>query len=221
MHKDLANIQKYSVTVLGNYPEQKETLKSRMHAAEEVLKTAKDELDKAEDIESYDRATEAIRRAELEVKFAKNALDKLSSAPRMNEKEYMQNLNVCREIMEDAVKSYRKKAKALMDQLKTVTDEYKQTAEDVNTTLVKLDEAANVLQCKYPYRVERRNKLPDVHIPDKKAWEKAALRYDGYRACTLATEARPEDNPRPRETHNSVLCAAWGAIQKGYPAETY
>lgn len=218
MNKDLEKIQKRSTEILGDYPAQRAELVKRLAEAEENAKQAKAALDAAEDLESYDRAAEVLKRAELATKFARNALEKLDAAPRMDEAEYMKALNTCKGIMDKAASTYRVKAAALMDQLKALTDEYRETAEETNSTLVKLDEAANILQSKYPYKVRRYQGMPDRKELDKSAWLEYALRYEGYTACRLATDCTAEEKAEhPHHTQDSILVAAWQAVHNGYP----
>ncbi len=208
MNRDLEKIMKRSAAILGDYPERKAALVMELRSAESELASAKAEQEAAEDLVAYDSATERIKRAELAVKFARNAISKLDGAPRMDELEYKKALNSCKTIMEAAASEYRTKAAALMDQLRAVTDTYKQIAADTNSTLERLDEAANVLQVKYP---------PSVFAPGVELWKEHALRYDSDVAASMATNSRPEDRDLPHELHDSVLCAAWSATIKAYP----
>lgn len=222
MDKTLEKIRKRSGELLGDYPAQREELVKKLQEAEATRSRAHAALIAADDLESYDNATEALNRAELAVRFAKGAVDKLDAAPRMKEEEYRKAINACAGIMSQAVDTYRVKAKALMDQLKALTDEYTQTAEEVNGTLVKLDEAANVLQSKYPYKIHKFQGMPDRKELDKRAWLDHALRYEGYTACTLATTCAPEEiAEHPHKTQDSVLTAAWQAVQRGYPHRSF
>ena len=207
MLKDLERIQAKAVEIMGDYPAKQAELRERIRAAEEELRAAKAELEAAEDLAEYDRAREKVERAELALRFAKNALEKLQSAPRMKEADYMKALTTCRDIMEKAAGSYREKATALMDQLKALTDEYKQTAADTNSTLKKLDEAANILQSKYG--------RDQKSLTYRENWQKYALRYDNGKPCAMVTEIK---NANPAfKNHDSVLCAAWLAMNKAYP----
>lgn len=217
MNKDLERIQRRSETILGDYPEKRAALVTNLRAAEEGLARAISDQEAAEDMESYDRAQETVKRAELGVKFAKNALKKLEGAPRMDEAEYMRALSICQGIMDKATGEYREKAAGLMGQLKAVTDEYKQIAEETNSTLEKLDAAANVLQSKYTSRESKRQGAPSVFIPDGNVWKQHALRYDQGTAYAMATESLPEEREQPHKIHDSVLCAAWEAVRKAFP----
>lgn len=218
MDKELEKIRKRSTEILGDYPEKRAELLSEYEEAEANKKQAKAALDAATDLDSYDKARAVLKRAELAAKFAKGAVDRLDGAPRMTEAEYMQALTTCRGVMNKATSYYKQKAAALMAQLKAVRDEYIQTAEDTNGTLVKLDDAANVLQTKYPYKVTHYQGVPDRLTPNRDAWREYALRYDSSTACTLATVRTAEE--RAAEPHNpfdSVLVAAWQAVERGYP----
>lgn len=208
MLKDLEKIQARAAGILGDNPEKLAELRRAVKASEETLQAARAEQEAAEDLAGYDKAAERVRQAELRLKFSKATLDKLENAPRMTEADYMKALNTCRGIMERAAEAYREEAAALMDQLKKITDEYKQTAKDTNATLIKLDEAANILQSKYG-----REQKDLTHLEN---WQKYALRYDNGKPCAMATETKKEGYP-PYKNHDSVLCAAWLAMGKAYP----
>ncbi len=205
MNKELEKIQKRSTAIMGDYPERKAALVTEMKDAEAELKNAKAEQEAAEDLAAYDEAQEKIKRAELGVKFARNAIKKLDGAPRMDEAEYLKAVNVCKTIMEKAVLEYRQKAAALMDQLRIATDQYMEIAADTNVTLEKLDAAANILQVKYPN---------SVFAPGVDLWKDYALRYDIDTMQRMATEAPPEERGNLCVSHDSVLAAAWSAMIK-------
>ena len=220
MKKELEQIQKHSKEILGDYPEKREELITRLAENDEKITQAKAAVEAAEDLKGYDKATEVLKRAELERKFTRNALEKLDAAPRMAEDEYFQALNTCKNIMDAAAVTYRSEAAGLMAQLKAIRDAYQETAAEVNSTLEALDAAANVLQSKYPCKVTTYTNGPERSKRDPGAWRQYALRYDAATAATLATECDPEYKDKVT-THDSVLTAAWGAIERAFPRKIY
>ena len=222
MNKDLEKIRNHSREILGDYPEKKAALVKDLREAEAYLNSAKATLDAAEDLESYDNAAEEVKRAEMAVKFSRNAIDKLDAAPRMGEADYMGAITTCKSIMDKATSAYREKAAALMDQLKTLTDDYRQIAEDTNYTLIMLDEAANVLQSKYPYKIYKRQGEPDQKVLNKSAWQDYALRYEPSTACRMATSCTEAARAtHPTHMHDSLLIAAWRAVGQAYPRKSF
>lgn len=221
MNKELEKIQKNAMSILGDYPNKRAKLLEKLTEAEAEKDKAEKVLEAAEDLGEYDRATETIKRADLSIKFTQKELDKMERSPRMNERDYLNARNICRDIMEKAVDNYREKAAQIMGQLKELTDEYQQTAKEVNETLAKLDEGANLLQSKYPDRVTKYNNKPDGAIRDREAWREYALHYDNGTIHKLATRVKPGDRKSPNHSHDSILCAAWGAVIKGYPKKEY
>ena len=218
--KVLESIKKQSKTILGDYPEKRAALVQKITKAENELDLAEEMLEAAEDLKQYDAATEKVKRAELEVKFARNALTKLDQQPRMDEADYNKAVESCRKIMDVAVASYRKEAVALMDKLKALTDDYKQTAEEVNQTLEELDRAANVLQSKYPCDEHKMQGAPSTFTPNRNAWKTHALRYDAGTVCDMATCCEP-DPKNPHFQHDSILAHAWRAVSIAYPRQSY
>ena len=222
MDKELEKIRKRSTEILGDYPEKRAELVARLAEAEKTETVAKNALESSVDLDSYDKAMEVVKRAELGKKFVNDALRKLDEHPRMDADEYQKAVNTCKKIMDNAVDTYRTKAADLMDQLKKLRDDYLQTAEDTNNTLMQLDAAANVLQTRHPYKAAHFTGRPDVALRDKKAWIAHAVRYDAYTAGRLATTCSEDDKEEgPYIDHDSLLVAAWYAVEKGYPRKSY
>lgn len=222
MLKELSRIQNTSCELMKGFPAKLEERKIELRAAEEKLEQAKDRLEAAENIEEYDRASAEVKRAELVVKFAKTALEKLESAPRMDESEYNSAVETCTGIMDKAVAEYRKKTTALMEQLKAVKDEYMAISKDVNNTLVTLDNAANVLQSRYPCREYKYVGMPSEYKKDPTAWREHAVRYDNGLPCSLATVAKDpvltglDKFSKWGPIYDKVLENAWLVIDRAY-----
>lgn len=222
MLKELSRIQNTSNELMKGFPAKLEERKIELRAAEDELEQAKDRLEAAENIEEYDRASAEIKRAELVVKFAKTALEKLESAPRMDESEYNSAVETCTGIMDKAAAEYRKKTTALMEQLKAVKNEYMAIAKDVNNTLVTLDNAANVLQSRYPCREYKYVNAPSEFEKDPNAWREHAVRYDNGRPYHLATIAEDpvltglEKFSKWGPIYDKVLENAWRAVDRAY-----
>ena len=224
MNKELEKIKAQSAVIMGDYPQKHEELVKQLAAARAELKQAQAVLEGVEDLESYDSATEAVKRAELRVKFAAQALDKLESAPRMSEEEYSKAVQICQQLMDNAIANYREKAPAIIDQLKALQDNYLQAAADITGTLKALDNAANILQVKYPYAVQQYWQDGNiVSVPTGKSpteWEKHAVRFYPSDAFRMATSCE-KDPKEPHKQWDSVLAAAWNAVEKAYPRTTY
>ena len=100
MNKELEKIRKRSTEILGDYPEKRAELVARLSEAEKGVVAAQKALDSTVDLESYDKATEKVKRAELGKKFVNDALRKLEEAPRMDADEYQKAVNTCKKIMD-------------------------------------------------------------------------------------------------------------------------
>ena len=211
MIKGLEQIRKKSADLYVGYPERLAELEAQLTGAEQDLKEAQAAQAAADTLEAYDTATAAVDQAKDRVKFAQIAVNELKGASRMSESEYMSAVNTCRSIMIKATEEYRKTAFTLMNQLKAQYDKYMETAADVTGTLSALDDAANILQTRHANRI--------VHLqdaPDPSEWERHALRYYPADAARLATESGD-----PRQPHDSVLAAAWKAINRAYPHRNF
>ena len=218
--KELERIRKRSEVIMGDYPEKRNELSEKVKQAEAMRDQTREAVEQAENMEQYERANEQLKLAELEVKFAKKALEKLDGAPRMDEAEYYAASGDCDRIMKKAVEEYRRQAVSLMDQLKEVQDKYLQTAAETNETLELLDKSANILQTKHRIKVRHFQGEPDKLTPDANAWKNHALRFPPGEAAILATECE-RDPDEPHKTHDSVLCAAWQATRAAYPRRNF
>ena len=218
MNKQLEKIQKRCHDIYKDFPKKLETLKAQLTEARNELTEARAAQDAAEDLTGYDLATDVLKRAEKKVHFAERELNKLTGAARMPEGEYLQAVGTCQGIVASATEEYRKKAFALMEQLKAAQDQYKDTVADVNNTLIKLDQAANILQTKHKNRTDQYSDgeggFYDISRPDPSEWERHAVRFTPADAVRLGTDSKSEDGLKP---HDSVLTAAWAAIYKGFP----
>ena len=223
MLKELEKIHKRNQEIYKDYPAKRANLEAQLKDALEDLNAAKAEQDAADDLTRYDAAAEAVKRAELRVKFAETALNKLDGAPRMTEQEYMVTVGTCQGIVAGAAEEYRKKALDLMEALKDAQDKYKGIVSDVNKTLIELDQSANVLQTMHKNRVDQytdgEGGYYDVSRPDPKEWERHAVRFYPADAARMGTECRTEEEPYKQ--HDSVLAAAWTAVYKGFPHRTF
>ena len=220
---ELKVIRERTAAVYGDYPQKKAELAGQLAGAQRDLRAAKAAQETADTLKTYDEATEAVKRAEIRVNFAKAAIEKIDVTPRMSDEDYFKAVDTCRGIMTKATDDYRKKAAALMDQLKAARDAYTETAADVNGALVALDEAANVLQSRHrpkPTTYVGNGIVPTHTVSqDPREWEKYALRYLPGDVAAMGTE--PRGYHQDHETHDSVLTAAWNAVSKAYPRRYY
>lgn len=207
MNKDFERISKQSANILGDYPEKHEELIIRVKEAEEAVQRAEKAVDRTEDIEEYDNAVTVLERAKLEYKFAKTALKKLESAPRMDEDEYQSMVDTIQNEVMKAAEAYRKVAAAAFERILAAHDEYKQLLYDADMVLGKLDAAANVLQVKYRYREIERQNMEPIRIEDPNEWSRHSVRYvvtgKGYEMVT-----------REGNEQNEIQLAAWNAAEK-------
>lgn len=209
MNKTITEIYKRASEIIGNDPEKKAELMAELEEGRTELMAAKNAKEKAENLDEYNKASKAVEAAELKVKFAKNALARLETTPRMSEEEYNKYISACEGIMSQAAIDYRAKAAALMDQLNEIHEEYIAIAREVDGALIMLDDAAHILQSK--------------HANETFGWKVYALRYekDSDKAYKMATCCTEEEKTKPHYQWDSVLTAAWNAVKKGYPRNAF
>lgn len=193
----IRNIRERSDAINAAYERRKAELENELADNQKELEAGKAALDAADNVDDYDIANEAVRRAELKIRFANNALRKYVEAPRMSGEEYDELLKACRTTMEDAATGYRTKALELIDQLRNLRSSYLSLAADINGALEGLDAAANVMQTRYPCRVttyvQDATSTYDVRTPDPNEWKNHALRYTPDAACKLANDSGDQD----------------------------
>ena len=220
--KELSKIKKKIQAISGDYPQKKEKLLSERETAMRDIREAKASIEDAETMEEYDKAVESLSRAELSLSFINKGLDKIESSPRMSEREYTSAVSTCKAVMDDATKEYRSKTEYYMAQMKALKDKYLETVNEVNETLIALDEASNVLQSRYPYKIHSYEGLEDRVVPDKDAWREYAVRYTPLQVHAMATGCTEEERGECGwKTHDSVLVNAWTSLDKAYPRQIY
>ena len=212
----LIEINKRSAAVYGDIPQKKAELSGQLAEAGAELREAKASLDAAGDLKEFDKAAEAVKRAETRAQFVEGAIRKLNESPRMSEAEYNSIVDTCGRIMEGAAADYREKVSALMDQIKEAKDLYLSIAANVDQTLTDLDEAANVLQTKYADRIDQysdgKGGTYEITRPDPNEWRKHVVRYAPGTACQLANGSG--------DSRDKVLYVAWDAVSRAYPEQT-
>lgn len=218
MNKKLEEIMNKAAEIVKDLPQKRGELVLDLQSAEAELERVQSALDKVDNLDDFDKATEGVKRAEMRVKFAKDAIDKLNNTPRMEEKDYFQAVDFCKNLMSEAAADYRKKAYAIMESLRELHEEYAQTVADVDNTLSTLDKAANILQSKFPCRVLTFQGAPDQKIKDGNAWMQYAVRFTPADAARLAMAC---ENPENGKRYSSVLTAAWRVIDNAYPEKEY
>lgn len=185
--KTISAIQKRFDQITSEDADNLSRMKAELEAAKVNKEAAQTAIDNATDIESYNKALDALLKSKREIEFTEKAIDEFYAIPRMDEAEYYTAVNDCKKIVADAAAEYRITVSKLLDQLVSVQDEYMQIAANTNDALIKLDTAARVLQNKYKYKVLSYNKEPDVVVPDMEIWKDHAIRFYPDAACRLAT----------------------------------
>lgn len=185
--KTLSAIQKRCEQITSEDAEKLSGMEAELEAAKVNNEAAQVAIDKAADIETYNKALDALLKSKREIEFTEKAIDEFYAIPRMDEADYNNAVNDCKKIVADAVAEYRITVSKLLDQLVSVQDEYMHIAASTNDTLIKLDSAARVLQNKYKYKVCSYINEPDVIVPDREIWKDYAVRFNPDVACRLAT----------------------------------
>lgn len=212
MNKELEKIRQNSKVIMGDYPEDHDKLLKQLISAQDDLRAAQAEKDSATDLNEFDAAVDKVSRAEMRVDFIRAAIRKLNSQPRMEEAEYIEAVEACERLMNEAVAKYRTQALAIMEDLQKIRADFEAKAEEINDTLIALDDAANVLQ----------SKSYDTGSTISDDWRTHAIRFEAYKAFQMATSCDEEARRKnPAVAHDSVLSAAWFAVTKAFPRKAF
>lgn len=209
--KTLDEIWERLDAVLGDIPSKRGELMDQKETAQKERERALNRLETADNIGDYEKAAEDLQRAETSLKLIRKARRKLDEKPRMSETEYMDLLNDCRALINNAVMEYQQKIKFYMDQIKAQKYHYMGVMDDINMVLISLDDAANILQTKHPHKAYD----DDEKSNTKKAWESYAVRVEPSDAAVLAMKC--EDSGE----YDSIMTAAWTAVSNAYPRHTF
>lgn len=211
----IEKVEKEDPEIRQNYVDKLKKMQTMREQAEQAKEDAKTEAELDQAITDASMAIEKER-------FFRKRLYEIDHTPHMNEKTYKKSIAIMQTAKERAVNEYRQKAIPLMDELRKVRCDYQAQAAAINSTLERLDLAANILQSKYPNKTVTRNNMDDVYIPDPDAWRDHAVRFDSYEAYRAATCPDPADKTEnPSALWDSVLVSAWAAITKGFPKKVY
>ena len=222
LQKALTKVHAAADKIQAADPEIRQSYIDGIAKAQEAYRKAEEAKEEADTEREFDQASDDAQHALKKEEFFRRHLNAFDHTPRMDEKEYSKHVKAMTEARDRVVKEYRQKAIPLMDELKKVHDDYLDQAAAINAALETLDQAANVLQSKYPAKTVKRVGMEAVQVPDPNAWRDHAVRFDSYEAYRAATCPDPVDKTEnPSALWDSVLVSAWTAITKGFPKKVY
>jgi len=177
--------------IRASSPDRVQILESIASAKEEQKAAAKAK-EEAETEESYNKACKSEARAKEKEAFYKHKLEKVDFLPRMDEGRYNDLVNAVKATVETAAAEFNEVAEKALDDLLTAKDKYYETIARADGALTDLDEAANVLQVKYRYKVLTYTGGLEKHIEDRDEWLRHAVRFGAGQGRTLIETGSPE-----------------------------
>ena len=216
--KTLSDIRKRAIEVMDDYPAKEAEYRKNIEEAEraKLLATTRKEI--AKDAQEYAAAEADIKDAETQWAFNTRMLDRLSFTPRMDEDEYNQAIETCKEFAVMARDKFRSATDKHLPALQAARNEYQATIDEINMTMRELDAGANILQNKYQKREITRQNAPSTFIDDPSEWKRHAVRINPSELfCT------DENHEHPFATRISTYVTTWQATQPGkaYPIKRF
>lgn len=178
--------------------------KADQEAAAEAKETAETEAE-------FDKACDAALRAREKEAFFLRLLEKHRYTPRIDDETYDDAVCAVSAVVRDAAEKYLEIAESAMAELVEARADYLQIMKDADKVLSKLDEAANVLQVRYRYRVQEYSDGSSVQIEDPNEWTRHMIRYGQGRGFNLIARDRKAAKP---DVYNQTACAAWRAAER-------
>lgn len=171
-------------------PSEQEICRKEIEKCQDAETLAAQAKEVAETEADFNKACDDEAHARERKQFFIRRLEKLSNTPAMDPDEYDEAVSD----IDAVIKSSAEELKTLMNEtIQVITKakaEYLHTVHIADKLLNDLDNAANVLQCRYPCRVIKYEGRPNVKVKDPNEWKRHALRYAGTgRACNYVVNA--------------------------------
>lgn len=163
-------------------------------SAKEEQKAAAKAKEEAETEEGYSKACKSEARAKEKETFFEHKLKKLEFLPRMDEGRYNDLVDAVKATVETAAGEFNEVARKAIDDLLTAKDKYYETIARADEALTDLDEAANVLQVKYRYKVITYTGGLEERREDDSEWTRHAVRFGAGQGRKLIESDSPDHN---------------------------
>lgn len=179
--------------------------------AQEAQKAAREAKEAAEDENAFNKACDDENHARDKEAFYRRMISNIDSKMRMDESEYFSHVSAVEAVMNDAAAEFRKAAEKAMFEIVSARSKYEAKAAEADRVLEALDQAANVLQVKYRYRMIEYHGQDPEYREDHGEWRKHIVRYMNGKAYELAVMEGHDNAPA---TYNKVTNAAWNAADR-------
>lgn len=191
--KLLTELEKEAAAIEKSAPHDWDDLQDHYQAALRELETAKAAQDACQDYAAYEKAGEAVEKAETKRDFCKAKLDSYRIAARVPEDEYLKKVAKVKALVEDQAARYQEIQDKAIAELRAAREALELLASDATEALEAYESAALVLHARHPHSI---------------TWRYDLLIYDDEHITKLATCKEDETG---RHFANKVQLAAWAA----------
>ena len=181
----------------------------RAQAAQEQALKAKET---AETEEGFNKACDDAVRAREKEAFFQRVLKKQKYTPRIDEEEYFRNVDIIKCTVKQAAEDFRETAKTAMAEIVAAKAAYLKLVSEADKVLTALDNASNVLQSKYRYRITEYSDGTATETEDPNEWLRHTVRFGSGRGHDLVC-CDPEKK-NLLDPYDKTVCAAWNAAER-------
>ncbi len=193
--------------IINNLPVQEEAIRNAIISAKQALAEATEKMDQAITEEDFNQAKKEKTDIENKLAFNQHQLKRLTQLPRMSEDDYFKYLEDCNAIAIKSRDTFREAVEKCFAVILSARADYEQTITDVNTTIKKLDQAANVLQTIYKQKKTINEDGEEVFVDDPEEWKKHIHKFDLYQFY-ISIDVN-EENKGDRCAKQNILGTIW------------
>lgn len=182
-----------AVDNINTAPDVRDQYLKGIEEAKATMEAATKAKEEAETEEAFNKACDDFTHARDKETFYNNALKRLETTPRMEERKYDELLEGVEKTVEKASAEYRKIAEKALDELLKAKVDYMAVLTEADEALIKLDRVANVMQTRFDCSIQRfTTDDPNVFREEKtknpNEWRNHAVRYCTGRGRDIATK---------------------------------
>lgn len=216
MNPEFKKILDAAAGISSETPEKQQEYLQGIEKAKAAQAKAAADKDAAMTEEEFTRACDFEAHAKDLKQFFTRKLDDLRHSPRMDETAYDDTVKNVDTIVLGAAEAFREIASKAMRIIVQARAEYLQTLQDADKTLAALDDAANVLQSRYRYRVSKYTDGSETRQEDPNEWRLHTTRYMTGKGYIYACRDPKKERPSVWQVcaWDEYLTEAWRAAER-------
>lgn len=191
--------------IINNLPVQEEEIRNAIISTKQQLAEATEKMDFAASEEDFNQAKKEKAEIENKLAYYQHQMKRLTQLPRMSEDDYFKYLEDCNAIATKSRDTFREAIEKCFEVILSARKDYEQTISDVNATIKKLDQAANLLQSIYKQKKTINENGEEVFVDDPEEWKKHIHKFDFYQFYIAVNE----ENKGDRYAKQNILGTIW------------